>query len=404
MYMATELTKLVQDQVYYAYQLNSYIIDTGLTLLDSNDSTSFFFHLFSISSCSSMIEEHFKALDSPILVSDKMGFSWLCVPVTISNFDEHYYQLNGPFFTIEANETYLRSLCVKLRLSDAMSNGLLMQCKRIPTISLHYALRIAVAIHFGINHTTINYSDIPIINEAVDHITTPDWEERNYHGTWELEQNLLKAIQNGDWNGYVSAASANTGTIGTLSNDNPLRQAQNESIIFVALAIRASVFGGLSPEHAYSISDYYIQRIESCNTIKEVESYSNDVIQTLISRVHAIRKSQSKYGNVVSQVMEYISMHLTEKIVLKEMAAELGYATYYLSNLFQKETGQSVNVYIKKEKIEMAKKLLLNKQLGIAEISDRLAFSSPSFFSATFLQYTGLTPKEFRMQCLKQEE
>ena len=96
--------------------------------------------------------------------------------------------------------------------------------------------------------------------------------------------------------------------------------------------------------------------------------------------------------------MDYIQTHIFEKIQLEKMANELGYAAYYLSKRFKAETGISLNDYIKEQKVEQAKLLLSKAGASIAEISDRLCFSSPSYFCAVFKQHTGMAPSEYQNQ------
>lgn len=169
----------------------------------------------------------------------------------------------------------------------------------------------------------------------------------------------------------------------------------NELIVFTALGIRAAIEGGVSPEGAYNLSDYYIQRGEACTSMPEVYNCIGELQKRLIQRVRTCKQNK-KYSPPVAACLEYISTHVTERITLDEMARELGYAAYYLSGKVKEETGESVGSIIKRQKIETAKEMLRNPTQGAAEIGEQLAFSSPSFFSATFRKYTGMTPSEYQ--------
>ena len=68
----------------------------------------------------------------------------------------------------------------------------------------------------------------------------------------------------------------------------------------------------------------------------------------------------------------------------------------YLAARFKEETGQSVKDYITEQKIEAARLLLRNSTLDISEISERLNFTNPSYFSAIFKKRMGHTPTEYR--------
>lgn len=94
--------------------------------------------------------------------------------------------------------------------------------------------------------------------------------------------------------------------------------------------------------------------------------------------------------------MDYIETHLYTKINLDQMAKEVGYATYYLSKRFKEETNISIKDYIKEEKIKRAKYLLTRTDISVSEVSECLAFSTPSYFCSVFKSFTGMLPSEYQ--------
>lgn len=59
-------------------------------------------------------------------------------------------------------------------------------------------------------------------------------------------------------------------------------------------------------------------------------------------------------------------------------------------------TGMGVNDYVNRKRIERAIDLLLHADLSIGEISDRLGFEYPRYFSTLFKQITGQSPSDYR--------
>ena len=78
------------------------------------------------------------------------------------------------------------------------------------------------------------------------------------------------------------------------------------------------------------------------------------------------------------------------------MAEGTGYTGYYLSALFRRETGMPLGDYMKKRKVEHAKRRLLRSNAPVASIAEEFGFASPSHFSAVFRDLTGCSPTEFR--------
>ena len=81
---------------------------------------------------------------------------------------------------------------------------------------------------------------------------------------------------------------------------------------------------------------------------------------------------------------------------MEDLAEVLGVSASYLSRLFKKETGDSVSIYIRRQKIEMAKHLLQYSEFSMIEIANRLSFSSQSHFIQQFREIVGMTPKKYR--------
>lgn len=69
-----------------------------------------------------------------------------------------------------------------------------------------------------------------------------------------------------------------------------------------------------------------------------------------------------------------------------------------LYNKLKQITGMGINEYINQRKIEKAENLLLNTDLSISEISDRLGFTYQRYFSTIFKKIKGISPSQFRNQ------
>lgn len=93
---------------------------------------------------------------------------------------------------------------------------------------------------------------------------------------------------------------------------------------------------------------------------------------------------------------DYIELGLERKIRISDLAALCGYTEYYLTEKFKKETGQSINSYIRFAKVERAKVLLESTDLSVREIAEKLAFITVNYFIQSFRDTTGYTPAQYR--------
>lgn len=385
----------MREMLLYAQKLYSWCLNDDFHPIYSNcPSQSFFGDMLSISFCSEAIRKHFSHSYLPIVANDAMGFAWIAAIQPDEN--SKTYHLLGPIFTVDASDHYLYRLCAKLKLPGSLVDELLKQVKLVATIPMNTAVSYAVMLHYCITGEQISSSQVCCELEASASSGDPEWGETNWHGTWEAELELFNCIREGKTSDIVSvAARFSGGRVGTLCPGDPLRQAKDEHIVFSTLCSRAAILGGVSAEGGYSIADYYVQRAEACNNVSDVMNCSNEMFAAFIQRVRQC-KSNSIYSAPVAACMEYIETHILEKINLERMASSIGYTGYYLSGKFQKEVGTSISNYIKQQKIEQAKVMLRSGRLNSADISERLAFSSPSYFGAVFRQYTGMSPGEYR--------
>ena len=90
-----------------------------------------------------------------------------------------------------------------------------------------------------------------------------------------------------------------------------------------------------------------------------------------------------------------ISVYLSDKL-------NLSYG--YISNLFSEYTFSSIENYFIIQKIERAKKLIIEEDLTLTEISYKLNYSSVAHLSGQFKKTTGLTPSMFKRIIEKRRE
>ena len=98
------------------------------------------------------------------------------------------------------------------------------------------------------------------------------------------------------------------------------------------------------------------------------------------------------------RMMTYIEEHLTEKIELADIADYVGISRTYASAVFREELGITISEFILKERMLEAKRMLRDTDLTVANIADRLAFCSQSYFTKNFTEAEGMTPIEYRRQ------
>ncbi|MEC4817448.1 MAG: AraC family transcriptional regulator [Scytonema sp. PMC 1069.18] len=100
------------------------------------------------------------------------------------------------------------------------------------------------------------------------------------------------------------------------------------------------------------------------------------------------------------QVLDYINDHLSQDIKLADLADLLGMSQFHFSHLFKQALGTSPYQYLLQQRIERAKQLLKQTNRVIVDIALECGFNSHSHLSKQFRQFTGMTPKAYRLNSI----
>lgn len=98
----------------------------------------------------------------------------------------------------------------------------------------------------------------------------------------------------------------------------------------------------------------------------------------------------------VADVVKVLSENVFLPLSIDQICKQTNYSRSYLFREFKAETGKSIIQYFIDLKIEKAKELLRENDLSIKEISEKLAFDTPNYFSKTFRKLTATTPTAYR--------
>lgn len=97
-------------------------------------------------------------------------------------------------------------------------------------------------------------------------------------------------------------------------------------------------------------------------------------------------------------VKRYVKEHLNQDLSLSQISVVTGYNPTYLSRLFKEQTGETLNRYISRKRMEYIARLMQDPQISMQQIMDAAGFATRSYFNQFVKKETGLTPKQYRMQ------
>lgn len=151
-------------------------------------------------------------------------------------------------------------------------------------------------------------------------------------------------------------------------------------------------------ENGIQAHQFLYDRENGCNRVTAIGSLEemDAWIEETMGAVSRIMQDVSNLSGIREQTIYYIQTHLDEELNRIKVASALYLNPDYLDRRFKKEMGCSVNRYILREQVNMAKGLLLNPKISICEIASRCGYENMSNFSAMFKREVGISPNEYR--------
>lgn len=380
------------------YQLHFWQYDGEYRLIETNWNNELFSgEFFSFIGMEKLLKERQQeGKMDPVILEAGNNLLWIAGFEHRENTVRHVFYI-GPIFSGKDSLLILRKKLDTYNLSVSLRTRMFRTFEEIPVVPFHILRQYAVMLEYTLNSRKIDISDIEVVNiiSGEEKDVQFGTSERHF-GIWEAEQNLCRMIEEGSprYKEMLKASSLMSSGMKVDYGDT-LRSHKNNILVLLILCSRASMRGGLSPEIAYNLNDYYAQKIEQCQSMADTTKLGAQILEDYVARVRESRENPD-VSDSIRNSCEYIKAHLTEPIQVKKLAQQSGYAEYYFSHKFKKEMGVSVKEYILHEKINQAKVMLTSSDESIQKIGDSLAFGSRSYFYTCFQKAEGMSPSEYR--------
>ena len=122
----------------------------------------------------------------------------------------------------------------------------------------------------------------------------------------------------------------------------------------------------------------------------------------LIAEKNKMLKDNVNPGSrlLIQKALQYIDENIGSELSLDKLSGIVNLSPFYFSRVFHKLTGLTLTRYILEKRILRAKELLTLTDETVNSISHKVGFCDASHFIKVFKKSEGLTPAEFRRQCI----
>jgi len=99
---------------------------------------------------------------------------------------------------------------------------------------------------------------------------------------------------------------------------------------------------------------------------------------------------------LIAKAIGYIDQNYNRKIKLSEVAEHVGFSKEYMCRIFKDNMGLVYNDYLNFVRAGKAEQMLLQTDMTVKSISEKVGLEDPGYFSKIFKRFNGCTPNEFR--------
>jgi YesN/AraC family two-component response regulator len=145
----------------------------------------------------------------------------------------------------------------------------------------------------------------------------------------------------------------------------------------------------------YHVLDYLLKPIVE----DELNSALREARDLLDGENHVLRKAGDEgvgADRLACAVKDYLERNYSREVHLMELTNRFHFSKEYISKLFREKYGTGIYEYVLKIRMDRAKELLMNGEMLIQTISERLGYKDSNYFSKAFRAYYGVSPSEYK--------
>ncbi len=132
------------------------------------------------------------------------------------------------------------------------------------------------------------------------------------------------------------------------------------------------------------------------NRISSVEEMSERFAGASAKVFELLKRRRDESRDAVSRAKWHIAQNLDGDLSLTRLSEACHMSSPYLSRIFKEQTGEGINHYITRLRIERAMELLHDPSLKIADVAVRSGYDNIPYFTKVFKKVVGVTPQEYK--------
>lgn len=135
-----------------------------------------------------------------------------------------------------------------------------------------------------------------------------------------------------------------------------------------------------------------LDKLERCVTWEELRQGFQEIHAELFRTLEPHDRSDQ-----LNEILEFIHTHYGEELSIEQFAQQMNMSVGHFSRTFKEVVGEKYVEYIAKHRLTKAKQFLLETDMKIDEVAEKVGYWGRSSFIRIFRKYEGTTPAKYRM-------
>lgn len=122
-----------------------------------------------------------------------------------------------------------------------------------------------------------------------------------------------------------------------------------------------------------------------------LEYTANDLIDSFFTETDA------DTADPISLINSYLRTNYANcELSIQEIAKRLNFNATYLCTIYKQKTGRTINAALTDIRMETARNLLLETQLKLYEVGEKVGYRDGKYFTKVFTREVGISPRQYR--------
>lgn len=102
------------------------------------------------------------------------------------------------------------------------------------------------------------------------------------------------------------------------------------------------------------------------------------------------------YNESILKAVAYLEESIQDELTLDELAKKAAFSKFHFTRIFKAITKENVNEYIRKRRLTLAAKALIESSTPIIDLALSYGYASQEAFTRAFKSFSGLSPQSYR--------